>query len=284
MRLLKIRLTNYRRFVDECSLEVNERLIALVGPNEAGKSSILEALDMLGSRTAPADKDVSRSASGPARVEGLYALDEADREQLTDFHQGAAVTQVWVTLRSDEQRSTWALSPRPMRDLGPRRRCKKLVKALKDDPVFEIEFSTTDVLLALEGNADTLDEDDLNRFEPLASKIRALDLPENDDGDEEDWSQEEIAEIGDARESAASALVDLVQHERSPSPVRECIDALKGRLPQTAFFKQADRDLQRYSSSGGASRPGSTNLMTEKIIVDTDDFLTKMRGVPDDGS
>lgn len=244
MRLLKMRLTNYRRFVEECSLEVNERLIALVGPNEAGKSSILDALELLGNRTPPTGKDVSRSSSGVALVEGLYALDDTDRAELADAHQGSAVAQVWVTLRSDEEKSTWALIPRPRRDLGPRRSCEKLIKALKDDPLFDIEFSTTDALLVLGSTEETLGKDDLKGFAALARQIRALDLPENDDDDEDDYNDDDIAEIGDARESAASALVDLAQHEGMPAPVRQCIDALVGRLPQTAFFKQADRELQ----------------------------------------
>lgn len=244
MRLLKIRLTNYRRFVEECSLEVNERLIALVGPNEAGKSSILDALELLGSRTPPTGKDASRSSSGAALVEGLYALDDTDRAELADFHQGSAVGQVWVKLRSDDESSTWLLLPRPTRDLAPRRRCEKVVKALKDDPMIEIEFSTTDALVVLGSPEETLDEGELSLFETLAGQIRGLDLPQNDDHDDEDWSEDDIAEIREAREAAASALVDLARHERLPTPVRQCIDALSARLPQAAFFKQADRELE----------------------------------------
>ena len=46
MRLTRIKLTGYSRFRDTaCS--VNEPVIAFVGPNEAGKSTLLRALDWL---------------------------------------------------------------------------------------------------------------------------------------------------------------------------------------------------------------------------------------------
>ena len=62
MRLLKLRLRQFRRFWADQSLDLNEDLIALVGPNEAGKSSILKALELLGTQTLPdAGRDVTRS-------------------------------------------------------------------------------------------------------------------------------------------------------------------------------------------------------------------------------
>jgi len=45
MRLAKIRLRNFRCFKDEISIEFNN-LTALIGKNDAGKSSVLEALDI----------------------------------------------------------------------------------------------------------------------------------------------------------------------------------------------------------------------------------------------
>ena len=46
MRLVKIRIAGFRRFKD-ATLNLDADLIAIVGPNEAGKSSLLQALTYL---------------------------------------------------------------------------------------------------------------------------------------------------------------------------------------------------------------------------------------------
>lgn len=47
MKLLKVALQGIRRFEQTDALLVADRLIALVGSNEAGKTSILQALDQI---------------------------------------------------------------------------------------------------------------------------------------------------------------------------------------------------------------------------------------------
>ena len=44
MRLVKVRLRNFRRFRGEHALDLNENVLALVGANEAGKSTALRAI------------------------------------------------------------------------------------------------------------------------------------------------------------------------------------------------------------------------------------------------
>ena len=78
MRLVKIRFKDFRRFAGEHSLDLNENLIALVGPNEAGKSSILYALDLVGRRELPAASDTTRGLPGPAAVSALFVLEPDD--------------------------------------------------------------------------------------------------------------------------------------------------------------------------------------------------------------
>ena len=46
MKIRKIRLINFKRFTDY-TIEPNEQINILVGDNEAGKSSILEAIDLV---------------------------------------------------------------------------------------------------------------------------------------------------------------------------------------------------------------------------------------------
>ena len=44
MRLIAVELTGYRRFADPTRIDVDGPLTAIVGPNEAGKTSLLDAM------------------------------------------------------------------------------------------------------------------------------------------------------------------------------------------------------------------------------------------------
>ena len=47
MRLAWVKLNGVRRFVEPQKLVVDGKLTALIGPNEAGKTTVLEALELL---------------------------------------------------------------------------------------------------------------------------------------------------------------------------------------------------------------------------------------------
>jgi ABC-type Mn2+/Zn2+ transport system ATPase subunit len=67
-----------------------------VGPNEAGKSTILEAMLSLDEDEPFTDRERTRESGGPTRVEAGYVLDDADRDALADIHGGSKVR--WWTL------------------------------------------------------------------------------------------------------------------------------------------------------------------------------------------
>lgn len=102
MRLIKARIQNYRSIKDTGWFEIEELKTILVGPNEAGKTVILQALQKL-SRPEGVDgfdaiRDYPRSLYNDITtgkvdvkdikvVEGHFALDDKDKENIpTDFH------------------------------------------------------------------------------------------------------------------------------------------------------------------------------------------------------
>jgi len=259
MRLIKLKMTNFRRFAGEHALDLNEDLVALVGPNEAGKSSILKAISLFGDLTSPDPADTTRGIAATASISGLLVLESEDRELLAGIHEGDKVTHLWVTVTTGAARSTWAPEPRPYRDLAPRANCLALLSAIKDDPALDPEFSTSDesawepeyleqVLDSLTSQVETFPDETLSSLEDLVRRLRAIPLPPTSD-EEGDTpaisSADEDAPAGAAaREQVVVALVDLVATERQPTPVRQVLDALCGRTPDVAYFEEADRDLQ----------------------------------------
>lgn len=261
MRLLKVRFRDFRRFRGTCSLDVDEALVALVGPNEAGKSSVLAGIEMLLERRAPEERDVTRGSGGPAHVGGLFFLEPDDRAALAGIHDGQLVERVWVARESGSTSTRWDPEPFPHRDVRPRRRCEALVRALQGDPGLDAQYSTdsdapwdpqlfVDVLDQLLSDAETLDDGVIESLETLAARLRDLVyLPHDPEGDEGDHEiDEEVATATErrreARDLAVAALVDQAQTERQPRRWQQVVDALQERLPSVAFFRPEDRELQ----------------------------------------
>ncbi len=262
MKLLKIRLHKFRRFAEDQGLDLNEDLIALVGPNEAGKSSILEALELLGKGENPGPADVTRGTSGRATLSGLYLLDVDDKDAIRGIHHSDKVNRVWVDLRSDND-DQWRLEDHPFRDLGPRERCKSLITAIEGDPALDTKYSRNaeqpwDPQLYLDVSTDLSSVDEklpanvIQSFETLSSRLRDIEYSRPDvevSGEEVDEDAVAALRVIDDerfqnREHAASALVDLAEIERLPTPAQLVIDVLGKRLPAIALFQREDRELQ----------------------------------------
>lgn len=267
VRLIKLRLKQFRRFAAEQSLDLNEDLIALVGSNEAGKSSVLAAIDLLGRGEHPERADVTRGQDGPASISGLFALEDEDRSLLSDIHQGPDVSHLWVELRQGAEQQIRRPEPRPTRDLSPRRRCQQLCGALEGHAALDAQYSAdvddpwdpqlwVDVGVHLASDDETFSDDKVQSLEALAQRLRDLEYPPDPESEDEDEDLRQAEEAGssdkdddeadrESREAAASALVDLAAIERLPTPVRQVLNALSGRLPDVALFTAADRDLER---------------------------------------
>ncbi|WP_166383029.1 AAA family ATPase [Catellatospora methionotrophica] len=85
MRLTKVHVHGFRRLVDT-SVNVDAKLIAFLGPNEAGKTSFLEALTTIADPSEIADSDLPRQLAGrprsPKVLTVTFILDSKDRELL----------------------------------------------------------------------------------------------------------------------------------------------------------------------------------------------------------
>jgi len=279
MRLVNLTLKNYRRFAGEESLELNENLIALVGPNEAGKSSVLHALELVGSMrggspTRPASSDTTRGSSASATLEALFVIEDDDRAALATVRDGERMRRVEINVDSARTTTTWDLAPRPTRDLTPRKTTLELLGRLGGDPALDPSYSadgawswdpnrleTVETILSFE--KDSLESSELAELEDLANRLESIEYPRRVEGEEEPEVSDEVREREVMRQEVAAALREQAEHERQPSPWHQVVDVLKDRLPQVVMFSEADREiLSDYQLADVANDPppGLRNL------------------------
>ncbi len=87
MDLNQIKLNGFKRF-EKVTLNTSGKIIALLGPNEAGKSSILEALTCLNNDYRFNPVQLTRDKDFTERdivIEAVFFLDDQDKEAISNF-------------------------------------------------------------------------------------------------------------------------------------------------------------------------------------------------------
>ena len=82
MDLVWVKVEGFRRFRESTTLNTNSKLIALLGPNEAGKSSLLKAILHLSHDNARMDEDAPRGEDTNFRIEAKFMLQPSESEKI----------------------------------------------------------------------------------------------------------------------------------------------------------------------------------------------------------
>jgi len=237
MNLVWFELKGYKRFAELAKINLAEKLVAIVGPNEAGKTSVLRGLKHLKNTQPFAASGGSQELSRGVTVndddtvaEWTFAIDASDREALKDIPEAEHLRWYVFTKKKNGQRFQ-ELKPR----LGRSLKLRIAVRAELEDSLGGIQVSdqVTD-----DDNTSTL----ITRLQELVTLLTSdEDFLSDDTRNKIEALARETSSTGYERFS--NSLAELYSHESREHPAFMVSHILEKRLPDILSFDQADRDL-----------------------------------------
>lgn len=237
MELLGIEIRGFRRFGDSVRVRLLESVIAIVGQNEAGKTSFLEALEELNTRDKVAERDRTRRIDPETMIKATFELEDQDWRDLHPIDPGETIEQCTLT-KKESGEIVINLDPAPSHDLEPRKSVRSQIVAFIESKTFEETVaretgSTLRTLVdVLDSERDYLGDDNISLIREPINDLR--NLVENVDSDE--YDTESMARLKEG-------LEELVEHEEG-SPPEKARQLLRRRRPGFLMFDEECRDLK----------------------------------------
>lgn len=264
MRLVTAKIRGVGRLVDT-TIKLDQKLVAIVGPNEAGKSTLLKALSLVEADHPLPLHERSRGGTPVADTDNVVTLtlvvEDDDREGLADLKLAEGPQQFLVHRRANGER-VFNITPRPRPDdaslLAAANTLKDSVESIAQlDPTDEpdgadpaaaesVQTEAANLLSDLQGYVQTLGEFCAAR--PTDRQPGQL----HEDGRALSERLQAFAGVA----AVTGALGDVVVWLEIPDPRDQVVDRLWGATPDLAFFDERARDLK------------STYELNDELIAD----------------
>ncbi|HEY1224398.1 MAG TPA: AAA family ATPase [Brevundimonas sp.] len=269
MLLEKVTLKGFRRFHAENEIQLSGKMVAIVGSNEAGKTSLLRAISLLGNDDDFEYQDRTYLGTEEISIKAHYFLQEDDLKS-------AGLTQpTWLVVeKSDDGEREFELIPAPERDHTLRESTFKLLQKF---------LASSKTRSTIEKNDIQLEYGDIEQLIPIL-QIRGSEFTEENIQQIDDALYELEKLEGIDLPKYVSDLVEgvrkLKDFEQNYDPLQISIDALTPRLPRLLFFGAADRhidlpyNLAAYRSGDPSSGPSKPLTQIIKLSgLDMDELV-----------
>ncbi len=261
VRLISVDLDGFRRFARHQTLETDGALTAIVGPNEAGKTSVLDALTKLDNPAPFELRDLHGRVALPSDhnvVTALYALEDQDRAAIAHLHSGQAPERARlfeVRLKAGGALETH-LHSGLTRDQGPRQQAHKTVADLQRAKWLRVLLAEADeavIPASTEGEEPDDDEQGLQHA-PLRPPA-LVELSQGLESEAETLDYTTVAALaetaaalraigGERAERAAAKIEAAHTTEIALHPNEDAKLLLFARRPRFLKFNERERDLR----------------------------------------
>jgi predicted ATP-dependent endonuclease of OLD family len=240
MRLVSVRIEGYKRFASDVVLYVNRPVLAVVGPNEAGKTSLLRALEHLSKEGAFERRELTDREQDWAQwvVSARFALESEDLEATREVLPARANPSFTLGKQAG---GDWRgkLNIELHRDMAPRERAlKQLAGVLQRGLIGELQAEDPQEEPLVEERARSLEESLTSDEENLSGAVREeiRGLAREIEGHLGETESTELRKL-------VSSLDELASAEDHEHPQQQAERILRERTPQFLFFDEGHRTL-----------------------------------------
>ena len=273
MELLAVGLWGIRRFAEKGPLmDVVGSPIAIVGPNEAGKTTFLRSLEWLNDNDLIEQQELTRGGDGSAGVVAHFRLGEEDLAAIADLPLVGQPRVLSIEKRESGGPIRVALEPRPTRDRALLESTRKAVEQFRSSRWARME-DDEESSPPEGGNEDWLT--------PRAALATISGLIEDDrllDGDQLERLEllienfEAASDLPATGKKVAERLRKLHERDSAGDPVTTAQNRLFRLRPRFLWFDEGWRQLESKFDIVNDSRSPAMSALFDLINFDLDEL------------